>query len=36
MIYLGWSVSVILEDMKETGSPKLLFEKFKPVADDPS
>ena len=26
MIYLGWSVSVILDDMKETGSPKLLFE----------
>ena len=26
MIYWGWSVSVILEDMKETGSPKLLFE----------
>jgi len=24
--YLGWPVSVILRDMKETGSPKLLFE----------
>jgi len=26
MIYLGWPISVILEDMKETGSPNLLFE----------